>query len=227
VIAGGNSLLTHCTVEDNRTAAWHASGGAIRADSGCAIRSCIIRRNSMWSGDQNNGYAISANSGVTVANSLIAQNVNSPGGNGGQAGGAIYLFDSALLSSTVTSNTDYRVASGVYGDWATIKNCIVSGNGGGGANVYVWNAASISNSCAPELVVDGTNGNVTASPLFQNAAEGNFRLRRDSPCLNAGTNEAWMATASDLDGKPRLQQRVVDMGCYEGAPSGGTSFVVR
>ena len=48
-------------------------------------------------------------------------------------------------------------------------------------------------------------------------AAGEFRPRAASPCVNAGTNLAWMAAAVDLDGRPRLDQihAQVDMGCYE------------
>lgn len=37
----------------------------------------------------------------------------------------------------------------------------------------------------------------------------------NSPCYNAGTNLAWMITAVDLDGNPRIADGTVDMGAYE------------
>ena len=43
----------------------------------------------------------------------------------------------------------------------------------------------------------------------------NYRLKPDSPCINTGTNEAWMACATDLDGLARIVGGVADMGAYE------------
>jgi hypothetical protein len=49
--------------------------------------------------------------------------------------------------------------------------------------------------------------------------EGDYRLRPDSPCIDAGINEAWMLPGTDLDGKPRIlrgrSSLTVDMGAYE------------
>ena len=33
---------------------------------------------------------------------------------------------------------------------------------------------------------------------------GNYRLKPSSPCINAGTNQLWMAAATDLDGNARI-----------------------
>ena len=56
--------------------------------------------------------------------------------------------------------------------------------------------------------------NIAADPRFVNAAAGNFRLQSNSPCINAGNN-AYVTTANDLDGLPRIASGTVDMGAYE------------
>jgi len=48
-----------------------------------------------------------------------------------------------------------------------------------------------------------------------NRSAGNLRLLANSPCINAGTNQAWMVGAFDLDGNPRIAGGRVDMGAYE------------
>ena len=60
------------------------------------------------------------------------------------------------------------------------------------------------------------------------AANYNLRLTAGSPCINAGTNQAWMAGDVDLDGRTRVDRfsRLVDMGCYEYVPV-GTLFGFR
>jgi hypothetical protein len=66
------------------------------------------------------------------------------------------------------------------------------------------------------------NNNIVASPQFAEWTNRNYRLTSASPCVNAGTNAAWMATALDLDGRPRLDHFCgrADMGAYEFLPSG-------
>lgn len=54
-------------------------------------------------------------------------------------------------------------------------------------------------------------------PLFVHPATGNYRLGTESPCLNSGSNTAPDLPAADIDGNVRIQDRVVDIGAYEGA----------
>ena len=65
-------------------------------------------------------------------------------------------------------------------------------------------------------------GVVTNEPLFVSGANGNYRLQPSSPCINAGTNMAWMtnSVSVDLDGRKRIQYGTVDMGAYEFIRSG-------
>ncbi len=75
-------------------------------------------------------------------------------------------------------------------------------------------------------------GNIAIRPRFVNGAEGNFRLRPRSPCIDAADNTAVPAgILTDLDGNPRFVDNpatpdtgvpggaggdaIVDMGAYE------------
>jgi hypothetical protein len=53
----------------------------------------------------------------------------------------------------------------------------------------------------------------------QTFADNDYRLSASSPCIDAGENEDWMWTATDLDGNPRVfyggLSLTVDMGAYE------------
>ena len=77
------------------------------------------------------------------------------------------------------------------------------------------------NSCSTPLMPKGS-GNTTNDPIFADPANDNWRLTRDSPCVNKGLNQEWMTGAVDLDGHSRKDQfsGMVDMGCYEFLPSG-------
>ena len=68
----------------------------------------------------------------------------------------------------------------------------------------------------------GTNGNISLDPMFRDLAAGDCRLRWDSPCVDAGTNEG--APATDILGVLRPIDgnwdglAVTDIGAYEYAP---------
>jgi hypothetical protein len=66
----------------------------------------------------------------------------------------------------------------------------------------------------------GGTGNFTSAPAFLNRFTGNWRLMTNSPCVDAGTNQSWMAGANDLDGNPRIAGSRVDLGAYEVHPGG-------
>jgi hypothetical protein len=53
-------------------------------------------------------------------------------------------------------------------------------------------------------------------PLFAGQWQDNYMLSKTSPCLNKGNNNAPNLPSTDLKGKPRIQDGVVDMGAYEG-----------
>ena len=51
--------------------------------------------------------------------------------------------------------------------------------------------------------------------LFVAPGRGDWRLRKDSPLVDAGVPCDWMEDATDLDGKPRFIGMAPDVGCYE------------
>ncbi len=58
------------------------------------------------------------------------------------------------------------------------------------------------------------SGNISDEPMFVDLFNGNLRLQSNSPCINAGTNY-YVSGDVDLDGRPRIVGRTVDMGAYE------------
>jgi hypothetical protein len=55
----------------------------------------------------------------------------------------------------------------------------------------------------------------TDDPLFADAAGGNYALAANSPYVDAGTNAAWMAGATDFAGAARIAGGTVDVGALE------------
>jgi hypothetical protein len=74
--------------------------------------------------------------------------------------------------------------------------------------------STINFSCTTPLPSSGA-GNIAQEPGFVNLAGGDYHLQFGSACINAGTNQAWMMSATDLDGNPRISGGTVDMGAYE------------
>jgi hypothetical protein len=62
--------------------------------------------------------------------------------------------------------------------------------------------------------MDG-GGNIATDPVFAVLVPGVFRLGYGSPCIDAGSNMAWMASATDVLGMPRIALGAADMGAYE------------
>ena len=71
-----------------------------------------------------------------------------------------------------------------------------------------------------------TTGNIVGNPVFRNAAEGDYYIKRSSPCREAGAKFDWMdASALDLARQPRVVKNartladdpsaMPDIGCYE------------
>ena len=62
----------------------------------------------------------------------------------------------------------------------------------------------------------GSNGNISANPMFVNQNGEPFHLQTVSPAISVGDAAAPDLPTSDLDGQPRTQNGKVDLGVYEG-----------
>jgi len=120
----------------------------------------------------------------------------------------------AIESSTICDNTGSAID---IGPTVTVANCTIWGH-----HYQIYESGThrpdrlTYNSCIQDWTrLD--HGTISNDPQFVDAVAGDFRLLDTSPCINAGTNMSWMWTATDLDGNPRIQHGVVDMGCYESA----------
>ena len=183
-----------------------------------------------------------------IRNSLFAFNqtigkTNSGASAGDSNGGGILLVDYApvtIENCTIVSNiTAYTSSGGLHMPWnGRIVNCIVAYNlksGGTAQETINWatsNGATFNNICTwpgTKDVLTAANGCINADPKFTDAAHGDFTLRPDSPCVNAGVNADWMngKKSRDLAGVPRLYGASVDIGCYEVWFPKGTEVIIR
>ena len=220
VYLGPNANLRGFTIRNGHTATAgdylvDRSGGGMLCEPGALVEHCIIVSNVC-------DYGGGGVRGGTLRSCLLAHN-ETVGGDGGGA-----FFPSGALNCTIVSNAAYHHGGGVFG--GTYVNCIVRGNTNTGAGgVDNWFSGAAGQSIRYSNTVPGWDGTcITSDPQFVGA----FHLGPYSPCIDAASNEVWMAEAVDLDGLPRVFGTRADMGAYEWphivitgiappAPSGG------
>lgn len=211
-------------------------GGGLFVNGGTA--SNLIIRNCR-SGTGGGGGVIFHVNGGTLSHSTIMQN------NAVTFGAGVRFNGSGILRNClVINNTMSGAASGAgihLGLSGTVDACTIAGNSGGinshgiflsaisvgqvrGSIIYgnttnlmrQYSAptGSISWSCTTPLP-EGGIGNIDADPLFLNTDT--YRISALSPCVDAGTNVAWMLSAGalDIDGEPRLRNGRADIGADE------------
>ncbi|MCL2103626.1 MAG: VWA domain-containing protein [Kiritimatiellaeota bacterium] len=185
-----NSTLANCVLSGNVA---YIGGGLYLG----TLNNCVVSGNTA-----SHGGAIISGSGT---NCLLYGNTAT--GHGG------VMYGGTLVNCTLSGNT--ATGNGGGSCWGRLDNCIVWGNTAVGEGDNHYNTTFLY-SCTEPMPTGSYNGggNISADPLFEDALAGNFRLRMDSPCVNAGTNPSVVGTV-DLDGKPRIRDGTVDMGAYE------------
>ena len=102
-----------------------------------------------------------------------------------------------------------------------LQNCTVTGNGWGVTVPYAYNSIISGNerdegqSLRSFMYAENC---CTNDPRFVNAAAGDYRLRPDSPCIDAGAAGGAVG-ATDLSGGMRVRGAGVDIGCFEFVPT--------
>ncbi len=225
---GGDAVITNSTFTNNSSPDY---GGAVGFSVGtpAVIARCVFAGNHAGDGDAaGRGGAISTGNGspLTITDSLFHANAAD------QYGGALYgKHPMSVRGCTFAGNSTGSgvggVSSGSSGSDAAFVNVIAAGNGAS----PITGPNAVSYSC-----VEGGHagpGNIDSSPMFADAANGDFRLQPGSPCIDAGdTTGITSAYPLDLDQAPRavddpavddtglpMLNLAVDMGAFERQPA--------
>ncbi|MFH0909293.1 MAG: thrombospondin type 3 repeat-containing protein [bacterium] len=235
VFCAANGIVDHCAIVGNSaTGSAYGAGGGAYCWGGGTVSNSVLEGN--WA--MNRGGGAHCESGGVLENLSIVSNAATDGG-------AVSCYQGGLVRNCmINGNTATLRGGGVFFDQGgSAENCTVSGNGafeGGGVRGYyggsVLNSIVYLNSASngPNYVNSeigtvyafsctepdpGGAGNITSDPQFTDAAAGDYHPATLSPCLDAGTNQAWMAGANDAEGKPRILNDLVDIGAYESIPT--------
>ncbi len=202
--------------------------------AGGVVSRCIIEKapakTSTWLAIGSGAYL----KGGVIENCLVRDN---------HAGkGAIYLdaASARAVNCTVVGNTpDSGVGGGTGGVYvnnasASVVNCVVYNNGGTALAEWANKNPATFYSCAFSADAAFTGANSTVKDLtdaaFRDAANGNYRPKRDGALYNAGDNDRYSSYATsttDLDGAPRIQGKIIDIGCWEVLTGIGSVYYLR
>ena len=201
LLGGGGAAycdLVGCTISDNSSTVMGA--GALVS----TLESCLVTGNTVTF----NGVSL-----------LEALGVLSISDNFGGGGGIAYA---AAENCTIVGNTA-KNSSGGGAFWAVLNNTYIAGNAstkdGGNQNFYKcpvrvqpWFV------CSEEPEYRNSLGYVDAGAddTFVDAANGDYRLKPGSACVDAGDEDYLEVTNRiDLAGAPRWRAKAPDIGCYE------------
>jgi len=215
------NVLRNCIIRNNKT-----TGNSVLLFSGLAtsskkivIDNCLIINNE--SGVSPLVTQITANAQVDILNTTIANNYSTATGTGYVVGintatGVTLNFINNIVYGNVLS--DATVATSVSSTNATkilYNNAwdVAPGNGTRANNVLLSTTPFVG-ATSFIGVSDGT------TKLFSSIESADFSLINGSSCIDAGNN-TYMTNDRDLAANARIQNLVVDMGCYESAPATG------
>jgi serine protease len=164
---------------------------------------------------------------VFIDNPCRAINMTLPAGNSPQ------VTNNTIVGNQVGIRVDTRVSTTTQ----LYRNNLIVGNGvgfitefGTPANGPTWkNNLVFNNTTNYSGVADqtGVNGNISADPLFLDAAGDDFHLDLGSPAIDAGDGGAPSLPIDDFDGISRVLDgdgngsAVVDIGAFEFGPNPG------
>jgi hypothetical protein len=193
-------VLDTCNVVWNRQSEEHGKGGGIYgSNANIEVNGSVIASNSATPHGDGGGVFLSGCTAV-FRNTVFSANVAANGG-------ALDAWSDShvtLVNCTVSRNVatwqdgsfGYSGAGGllVSRSRAVLVNTIVWGNESRDMTTYE-SQPDVQYSCIGSPEVPAGDGNIGSSPLFVDAAAGDYRLLIDSPCINSGD-----PSMVDLDG---------------------------
>jgi len=197
--------IRNCTISGSTAGA----GGGVYCEQG-RVHGCVLRRNRAG-GTNTGGGGARCEAGSHVRNCLIAEN------SAGSGGGVECRADGLVESCTVVSNTASWYGGGVICSWGgKVRNSIVYYNAADrkGDNWYNQGTGGDYAHVCTVPMLPGVR-NQRGEPEFLDLSVPDCRLLPGSPCIDAASNSAWMASCGDIASNDRVIGTAPDLGCYE------------
>ena len=205
--SGSSPVIRHNVIRHNRLLDNDYGGGIYCVDSVSRIVGNSIVENWVAGSTNDGGGLYLTNSPVVLLNNVIARN------RAEDLGGGIFIsgLEPRIRNNTIVDNEAGDPSAdnggGISANFdMTISNCIVWGNGDDLRNV----TAEFS------IIEDlGDPG-----PLFVDRQSGCYHLSPGSPAINGGDPiTITILDETDIDGEPRIQNGLIDMGADEVDPT--------
>ncbi len=244
----GTVMFDHCAFVENRA----ETGGGMHIRRAATLRHCaFVRNEATGSGGGIYYYNDYSPIVVTFENCVFR-------GNTARDGGGAYFFQdyydggpwmrNCLITDNIVTGRGGGICGANYRP-GKIYGCTIVGNSAVGGGGGIWGRAQVVGSIVwynegGNLQADPNQafasfsdieggftgeGNINSPPLFRDYPTGDYRLRSDSPCIDAGDpNYATLPQELDLAGHLRVWDgngqgaRRIDMGALEfAAPEPG------
>ena len=243
-VTGGNlyigtngGTVSNCVLEAGLLVSGHGSGGGVALEAGLITHSTICKSSSgkgSTKEGKNKSVALYMKGASRAENCLIVNHHPTTSLTIAKLEGTAVMRNCSIVEGSLTSTNEWCTVRSplVIGASATVQNVVVAGVTNTVDNIPCLPTGSRSKfiNGAVEGDITGTTfpeGTVvgTASSFFKDYASGDYTPKAGGPLVGKGANYDGMASV-DLEGKPRLVGRNVDIGCYE-ARSSALVIIVR
>ena len=195
----------------------NGSGGGVY----CVSSSNVVTRNMISGNRASDGAGVQCYGSKSGSAPVITDNVIT-GNTATSTGGGIGCYaSSAVIASNTLSGNNAPTAGGIYISNSApciSDNIVAFGQSGillvSGTPVLRNNNVYGNTSYNYSGVSPGT-GDISLDPLFVNRSGGDYHLVANSPCINAGWNDAPGLPPTDMDGQVRIWAGTVDIGADE------------
>jgi hypothetical protein len=208
---GGGLSFCDATIQNNIICGNSATGygGGIGGCGGAILNNLVSDNYALYGGGisrcdntiQNNiisdNFALYDGGGLDTCQGTIQNNIvfaNSAD----YCGGGFFFCNGTMANNTITSNSA-SFGTALFWCRGTIINCIVWDNDPDQPE-QLFNCATPSYSCLQNWTGGGTR-NISLDPQFVDPDNGDFHLKSNSPCIDAGGYVANLT--SDFEGDPR------------------------